>query len=433
MTSIVTYEKLYLNVPFEEREWAKNEGLKFDGDGKCWYLPPGMDPLPFRSHWAYLENTFPDREELKRRGCRYNRHLKKVYVPDNLDFDDFTNWWPTPLKPFVFNDRYVVQDHASRTGQADVYQAWDIEEGGFYAIKYFLADVAGFSTEILKKSFSLEMSALLELDKHPNVLGISDWGKVEDKGSSRHFIISPWKPGGTLSQLIGASEEEQLRSLFNTFRSSGYDISDEEEERIFEEAVNSTDPTDPWLDNEKILFGILDGLIHVHSKGIYHRDVKPHNILLDVPDNIDGDESKISFVPVLCDFGTSKAVDFHNPDDLIRSKHTVVDMRTLPYRPDFSLTSKEGQKEVKNQNTWDLFSWAIIAIELVANVPIEDSAEEAIKLLEEKVAEDLDKPIVDLVRTALAPNPDDRPKDMRIFRRELKKLTEARRKSLGWS
>ena len=59
--------------------------------------------------------------------------------------------------------------------------------------------------------------------------------------------------------------------------------------------------------------------------------------------------------------------------------------------------------------------------------------EEAIKLLEEKVAKDLDKPIVDLVRTALAPNPEDRPKDKRIFRRELKKLTEARRKSLGWS
>ena len=116
MSSIFSYEKLYLNVPYEEREWAKNEGLKFDGEGKCWYLPPGKDPLKFRKYWAYLEKTFSDREELKRRGCRYNRHLRKVYVPKHLDIDDFTKWWPEPLKPFIFNDRYVIQ-HFPKLGK----------------------------------------------------------------------------------------------------------------------------------------------------------------------------------------------------------------------------------------------------------------------------------------------------------------------------
>ena len=273
------------------------------------------------------------------------------------------------------------------------------------------------------------MNACLQLEDHPNILSITDWGEFEDKGKIRPFIISPWKNGGTLQKLIGKSLEEQCRSLCVSIRQSGYDITKDEEEQM----VHDIEKGDIWLDQKENIFGILEGIIQAHSKGIYHRDLKPENILLDFPDyGEDEDDSAPPFCPVICDFGTSKIVDLLNPDDPIQSKHTVVQMRTPPYRPDFSIASEEGQKELKNQNTWDLFSWAIIVIELLANERISDSADEAIDLLETKLAHKLDGPIVDLIKLALASDPDERPKDLSIFKRELEKLTNDRRQNLGW-
>jgi len=422
MSNTLLYEKLYLNIPFEKRDWAKNEGLKFDGEGKCWYLPSGQDAFPFQDYWAYLENTYDDREELKERGCRYNRNLKKIYVPDDLDFEDFVKWWPSSLDPYVFDNRYVVHEILDQTGQADVYRAWDVKKNEYFAIKYFLSSVAGLTTGTQRKSFSMEMKALMQLDEHPNILELVTWGQKKEKNSDRFFIVSPWQDLGTLKQWIGKDDEELAKLTIENFRNSGISISKDKEKEFIEAALNDQEEEDIWQDNEAILYGILDGLAHAHSMGIYHRDVKPGNILL----NSDFNEKNPTHSVVLCDFGASKAVDLLNPEDLIKNKHTLVEMRTVPYRPEFSPTSKEGQKELKNQNTWDLYAWAIIAIELLANKFV-DNLDEALDLLENQISKDLDKSIVDLIKIALEVDPDKRPKNIQIFTRDLKKLTKTHR------
>ena len=415
MSSIVAFEKVFMSIPFEEKDWAKDEGLKFDGKGKCWYLTPGKDPLPFRSYWSYLENTFNDREELKKRGCRYNRNLKKWYVPDEFDYDKFTKWWPESLKQFLFNDRYAIHSHHARTGQADVYTSYDVVNDTTFAIKYYLNDIPNFSTTTLKKSFSLEMNALLQLEGHKNILNITGWGAKKE--TERRFIISPWIDGGSLDKLIGKTEDEKIDLMINIISLHGIDFDHEEIADLKAEVHEAKD----WSDEQEILVGILDGLLFAHSKGIYHRDIKPGNILFNL-DLESGDDAN-TLIPVLCDFGASKFFEEGENLEFERDKNTLVALRTAPYRPEFNGGTELGSKELKSQNTWDLFAWAVLGIELLANEHI-DTVDDAITILDRKVISKVGSEVAALLKSALAKNPDDRPQDIEKFRHEFVELSK---------
>ena len=415
MSSIVAFEKVFMSIPFEEKDWAKDEGLKFDGKGKCWYLPPGKDPLPFRSYWSYLENTFNDREELKKRGCRYNRNLKKWYVPDEFDYDKFTKWWPESLKQFLFNDRYAIHSHHARTGQADVYKSYDVVNDTTFAIKYYLNDIPNFSTTTLKKSFGLEMNALLQLEGHKNILNITGWGAKKE--TERRFIISPWIDGGSLDKLIGKTEDEKIDLMINIISLHGIDFDHEEIADLKAEVHEAKD----WSDEQEILVGILDGLLFAHSKGIYHRDIKPGNILFNL-DLESGDDAN-TLIPVLCDFGASKFFEEGENFEFERDKNTLVALRTAPYRPEFNGGTELGSKELKSQNTWDLFAWAVLGIELLANEHI-DTVDDAITILDGKVVSKVGSEVAALLKSALAKNPDDRPQDIEKFRHEFVELSK---------
>ena len=403
-----------MSISYEERDWAKDNGFKWDPIGKAWYLPPGEDPLPFKDCWSYLENTFHDREQLKKRGCRYNSKLKKWYVPlnDKTDYDDFHQWWPKSLKQFVFNERFVVQDFISRTGQAEMFKARDPKTNEDFAVKYFLSDVANLSDAEVRRGIGGEIDSLLMLD-HPNIMRMADWGQKEE--TNRLFIISQWSILGDVEQYIELSDEEVIYKVANIFNLDDDDIHD-----LIEDLNNS--PKDRWLDDSKVILGILDGIVYAHSKNVLHRDIKPKNILLDF--DLEGDADELT--PQLCDFGAAKIYDGL---EIKQSAHTVVGFRTHPYRPEFIGTTEEGQIEIKYQKTWDLFSWAILAIEIAANKRVETS-DEAICVLHNDLAPELDEEIVRLLVTAMAKDPKDRPKDIEVFRDMLHELTEKRKKRL---
>ena len=139
-----------------------------------------------------MERTFDDRETLKRQGCRFNAHLKKWFVPPHKDFDDFRNWWPEPLKQFLFCDgRVAVHECKSTGGQAEVFQAWDCEgDEGYVAVKFFFRDVGDRSTAMMRKSVGSEIEALQSLEDHPNIAKILD---VDFKDEiERVAIVSRW-------------------------------------------------------------------------------------------------------------------------------------------------------------------------------------------------------------------------------------------------
>ena len=420
MSSFLTYENIYFQIPYEDRAWANNNGLKYDGNAKFWYLPPGNDPLPFKNFWSFLDNknTYHDREELKARGCRFNKKLKTWYVPNNanLDFNDFIKWWPDSLKQFVLNEKFVIEKYVHQSGQSELYQAFGVDDGRPYAVKYFIDN--GMTEAQQKTGFNREMEALTKLEDHKNILKVTDWG--QDK-NSRSFIISPWMPCGDLGEYIGATDEEQIEIILDALGLT-LDLDENDRREFFEELAN--EPKDIWLDDEEIIFGVLDGIIHAHSHSILHRDIKPGNILIEVEEL----EGELNLRPVLCDFGTAK--NFKGRE-IRRSEHTVVAMRTAPYRPEFIEFTELGDKEQKFQNTWDLFSWAILTIELMANQHVY-IVDEALDILESKLNPKLGKEITDMLKLALSPDPEKRPADLAAFKEELLCHTKTRKKRLAW-
>src|SRR5918998_1566818 len=96
---------------------------------------------------------------------------------------------------------------------------------------------------------------------HPNIVQVYDAGEGEFEGRDTSYIVMEYIPGGDLKELI-----DRQGVL------SGADLSG--------------------------LNGFAAGLAHAHERGVIHRDIKPHNILLD-----EGGR------PKLADFGIARALD----------------------------------------------------------------------------------------------------------------------------
>jgi serine/threonine protein kinase len=97
---------------------------------------------------------------------------------------------------------------------------------------------------------------------HPNVVQVYDAGADEFEGREVSYIVMEYVPGGDLKGLIdekGPLASDELARL-------GADVS--------------------------------SGLAHAHANGVIHRDIKPHNILIDAYGR-----------PKLSDFGIARAVD----------------------------------------------------------------------------------------------------------------------------
>ena len=97
---------------------------------------------------------------------------------------------------------------------------------------------------------------------HPNIVQVYDAGEAEFNGRETSYIVMEYVPGGDLKGLIDRRG-----------RLPGPEIT-----RLGEE--------------------VCAGLAHAHERGIIHRDIKPHNILLD-----ENGHAKVA------DFGIARALD----------------------------------------------------------------------------------------------------------------------------
>lgn len=154
----------------------------------------------------------------------------------------------------ILNNRYEIIEEIGSGGMAYVYKARDIVLNRFVAIKVLKEEFTKDQDFIDK--FKQESMSAARLN-HKNIVNIYDTGVDEDI----YFIVMELVTGRTLSEMI------------------------EEENPI---------PVGKVLD---ISLQICEALEHAHSNGVVHRDIKPHNILV----------NKYNLVKV-ADFGIARAV-----------------------------------------------------------------------------------------------------------------------------
>src|SRR3954469_4661820 len=138
----------------------------------------------------------------------------------------------------VFDGRYRIERKLGAGGMADVYLAEDQELGRRVAIK-ILNSRHGNDDQFIER-FRREAKNAAALN-HPNIVSIYDRGEAEDT----YYIAMEFLDGRTLKELIIGRGAAAINGAIEYARQ------------------------------------ILSGLRFAHRHGIVHRDIKPHNVLVD--------------------------------------------------------------------------------------------------------------------------------------------------------
>jgi len=145
--------------------------------------------------------------------------------------------------PKNLGNRFLVGNLIGRGSYAKVRDAYDIKHNTVVAIKIFnwtqLKRVPGGDVSLKR-----ELTALRTVTRHPNCVSLIEFWRDPKQGKS--YIALDYMPCGTLEGLLLKAGEHPLP-----------------------------------LEQARLLFsGLMSGLTHMHQCGIYHRDIKPDNLML---------------------------------------------------------------------------------------------------------------------------------------------------------
>jgi serine/threonine-protein kinase len=253
----------------------------------------------------------------------------------------------------MVDGRYKVVGRLGSGGMADVFLAEDQQLGRKLALKLLhrrFAEDEGFV-----ERFRREAQAAAGL-QHPNVVGVYDRGAYD----GTYYIAMEYVPGRTLKRLI--AEEAPL------------------------DPVRAIDITTE----------ILKAVRFAHRRGVIHRDLKPHNVIVD-----DSDHAKVT------DFGIARA----GASDMTETGSIL---GTAQY-----LSPEQAQGHAVSPSS-DLYSVGVILYELLTGrVPFDGEAAVTIAIKhvsEAPVAPRTLNPAIppeleQVVLWSLNKNPADRPSD----------------------
>jgi len=157
----------------------------------------------------------------------------------------------------VLNGRYAIQAELKRGGMGVVYLARDQQLHSRHVVVKVLLDEAYQSQYVVQK-FRQEVEALSRID-HPGIVGIIDSGELPN---GRPFIVMQYVEGVTLRSVM-TSEGMNLERVAEVTKQVGR------------------------------------ALASAHNRGIFHRDLKPDNIMLQ---DLGQGEEQVKII----DFGIAK-------------------------------------------------------------------------------------------------------------------------------
>ncbi|MBA2345244.1 MAG: protein kinase [Rubrobacter sp.] len=156
------------------------------------------------------------------------------------------------------SDRFVLQREIGAGGMARVFLGRDEILGRLVAVKILKSEYGGTD---LGTRFQREGRTAAKLS-HPNIVQVYDAGEGEFEGEEASYIVMEYVPGGDLKALM--------------------------------------DERGPLPGGRLSAIGaeVAAGLAHAHERGVIHRDIKPHNVLLE-----EGGRARLT------DFGIARALD----------------------------------------------------------------------------------------------------------------------------
>ena len=167
--------------------------------------------------------------------------------------------------------KYVLLSELGRGGAGVVYKAWDTILLQYVALKFIRnqddsdADSTSGSSQIEEFQREARMSVRL---RHPNIVRIYEMGCM----SNRYYLSMEYIEGGTLLAMIHGGKERNQKTKFNS-----------NPEQFLKIMINISLAVD---------------YAHHEKQPVVHRDLKPHNVLVDKNNN-----------PYVVDFGLAKEVE----------------------------------------------------------------------------------------------------------------------------
>jgi eukaryotic-like serine/threonine-protein kinase len=270
----------------------------------------------------------------------------------------------------IVNDRYEIVKRIGRGGMAEIFQARDILLDRPVAMKVLFPEFA--TDPAFVERFRREAQAAANLN-HPNIVGVYDWGKV----NNTYYIAMEYVNGRTLADILKQSGTLTPMQVCD------------------------------------VMGEVASALISAHKNGVIHRDIKPGNILISTTGQVK-----------VADFGIARALGAGVEQGLTQ---TGAVMGTATY---FSPEQAQG---VSTDQRSDIYSLGVVMYEMLSGVaPF--TGENAVAIAYKQVHEHampLDQRLTSvppevaaIVAKCMQKSPDDRYSSAEEVRDELRRFIE---------